>query len=315
MGTEQQTREQMNAIGAGSKSMQETSDGTGRGSGRLRKIAILVHPTRDVTPALDALRAWSSRHDVEVMRLASNPQENDPAIVGGCDLIVAIGGDGTTLAALHASIDTGTPVFPIACGSLGILTLASVEHLAAALDEIDRGEARGRTIPKLEVACDSFERAALNDLVLVRAASGQVMLSVKIDGADYAAIAGDGIVVSTAGGSAAYTLASGGPLLHPDLDALVITPLAAHGGNIPPVVLGSETEVTLELVPGHDRVRLEIDGQPQPPPSAVTVIRLVPAAASFMIPSVAAKFPSLLRARRLLADSPRVGIGVESQRG
>lgn len=314
MGTEQQTHEQMSAVGTGSKSLQETSDGRASGSGRLRKIAVLVHPTRDVTPALETLHDWSARHDAEVMRLASNPHENSPATVGGCDLIVAVGGDGTTLAALHASLGTGTPVFPIACGSLGILTLASVEHLPTALDEIHRGEARVRTIPKLEVACDSFERAAFNDLVLVRAASSQVMLAVKIDGADYAAIAGDGIVVSTAGGSAAYTVASGGPLLHPDLDAVVITPLAAHGGNIPPVVLGGETEVRLELVPGHDRVRLEIDGQPQPPPSAVTVVRLVPAAASFMVPSVAVQFPSPLRARRLIADSPRVAIGIDSRR-
>ena len=79
---------------------------------------------------------------------------------------------------------------------------------------------------------------AFNDIVVVRGGAGQVILDIDVDGAVFARLAGDGVVVATPLGSSAYTLAARGPLVAASADVVVLTPLAPHGGAVPPVVLG-----------------------------------------------------------------------------
>ena len=139
-----------------------------------------------------------------------------PGEVGACDLVIALGGDGTTLAALRAA----APAEPAgARDRVRQPRRADRRHrrpLDDALDRVARGDYHERHLPGLVAERDGDgDLTALNDLVLVRAGAGQVMFEVQVDGERFIRLAGDGVVAATPLGSTAYTLAAGGPMLAP----------------------------------------------------------------------------------------------------
>jgi NAD+ kinase len=230
-----------------------------------RRIGLVVHPTRSVEHPLALLRAWTEQHDVDVVQAPAPcnqrqvAEEGDPA---AADLIVSIGGDGTTLAALRTGAAAGRPVLGIACGSLGALATVSVSEAIRALDRFSAGEWRPRRIPALSLkGIESGSAFALNDVALVRAGGGQVRVNAVLDGTLYTRLAGDGAVVSTAIGSSGYAISAGGPLLASGLDGFVLTPLPTHGGFCPALVAGPESVLELEIEASFGGARLEIDGQ------------------------------------------------------
>ena len=149
----------------------------------------------------------------------------------------------------------------VACGSLGALTAVTAERLEDALDRVARGDWSERRLPALVIGHDGGELRAINDLVLVRAGAGQVMVDIEVDGERFIRLAGDGVVAATPLGSTAYTLASGGPMLAPGASGMVLTPLSPHGGACPPLVAGADSCVTILLDPGNGGARIELDGQ------------------------------------------------------
>ena len=197
----------------------------------------------------------------------------------------------------------------VACGSLGALTSIGADELAHALDEVAAGDWTARTLPGLHLRYgESRELTAVNDLVLVRAAAGQVTVEIEIDGELLVRFAGDGLVAGTPLGSTAYTLASGGPMLAPGATGLTLTPLAPHGGVCPPVVTAPHSRVTVRLDPGNGGARVELDGQVRADSARP---RLVPArlrAAYATLVALGDQEPPLagLRRRRIILDSPRV---------
>jgi len=246
------------------------------------------------------------------VQIASTEREVAPrGEAADCDLAIALGGDGTTLAALHAAAPVGRPVLGVACGSLGALTGTTADKLDEALDRVSAGEWTPRELPALAARRDEEEPLhAINDLVLVRAGAGQVMIEIQVDGERFVRFAGDGLVAATALGSTAYTLASGGPMIAPGGTALVLTPLSPHGGVCPPLVAGAGNEVTVSLDPGHGGARVEVDGQikgvlERMEPVTFT-LELEPGFATLV--SLGEEEPMIagLRRRRILLDSPRV---------
>ena len=181
------------------------------------RIGLVVHPRRELSNALATIREWAERQGSEVVQLRSPGQEQEVAPrgeVGACDLVLALGGDGTTLAALRAAAPLGRPVVGIACGSLGALTAVTADRIEHALDRISRGDYEQRRLPALVAEQNGGEAlTALNDLVLVRGGAGQVMFEVQVDGERFIRLAGDGLLAATPLGSSAYTLAAGGPML------------------------------------------------------------------------------------------------------
>ena len=140
----------------------------------------------------------------------------DPVDVTACDALLALGGDGTTLAALHAGAPASRPVLGVACGSVGVLTSVVGDRVTSALDQLASGDWTAVDVPGLEVAWAGGEvEVAINDVAAIRAGAGQVLVSVTVDDVLYGSVAGDGLVVATALGSSAYTMAAGGPLLAP----------------------------------------------------------------------------------------------------
>jgi NAD+ kinase len=224
-----------------------------------------------------------------------------------CDLLIALGGDGTTLAALHAAAPAGRPVMGIACGSLGALTAVHAADLEDALRAVAAGHWVPRRMPGLALESSGTALGvALNDVVVVRAGASQVTVGIRVDGELYVRFAGDGVIVATPLGSSAYTLAAGGPILAPGTDGLAVTPLAPHGGTCPPLVTGASSRVDLEVEPGWAGARLELDGQVVPVDPRRLTATWVPHHATLVSLGDTETLFAGLRRRRILMDSPRV---------
>lgn len=262
----------------------------------------MVHPSRDVSIPRLALTDWAGEHGIEVVALEAGATQ-----CGGCDAVVAIGGDGTVLGGIRAAEHDGVPVLGIACGSLGMLTAVGADDAAEALTRLAAGDWRERRLEALWVrAEDGTEVRAINDVVVVRKGAGQVKTEVRVDDEVYVRLAGDGVVVATAQGSSAYNTAAGGPILAPSTRALVVTPLAPHGGSAPPLVVPATSHVTLLVTAGFSGRRVEVDGQPTDLEGERFEVDLEPVRASVVAFSDQEPYLAGLRRRGLIADSPRI---------
>ncbi|WCB92957.1 hypothetical protein DSM104299_01657 [Baekduia alba] len=278
--------------------------------GPIDRIGLVVHPHRPLLGALAALEAWTQRHGAELVQVPIAGQDRvvaPPGDAATVDLVVALGGDGTTLAALHAAAPHAKPVLGIACGSLGALTATSADDVEGALDRMAAGDWHRRALPGVGVSVDGkVPYIAINDLVVVRRGANQVVIGVYVDGELYVRFAGDGVVIATPLGSSAYTMAAGGPILATGTEAIVITPVAAHGGSTPPLVVGVRSSVRIAVEGGHGGARIEFDGQIKDfEPHAIetswredyaTLVRFDDAERTL----------AGLRRRRIITDSPRV---------
>jgi NAD+ kinase len=275
----------------------------------ISRIGVVAHPTRPIERALQEIRGWAQQHSVDIVQVPAfcrQKQVAEPGDPNDCGLIVAIGGDGTTLAAIHAGIQAGCPVLGVACGSLGVLTSVSPSEVARALERFSGGDWSPRSLPALEGVRDGGEpMLAVNDIVVVRRGEGQIRLQILVDGTLYARVAGDGCVVSTPLGSSAYGLSAGGPLLAPGTNAFAFTPLYAHGGVCPPLVVASGSELQILTDPGYGGARIEVDGRPVDTNATDLTVRLRPAVATVVGFDDQEQFVTGLRRRQIIADSPR----------
>jgi NAD+ kinase len=278
---------------------------------RIARLGLVVHPRRDVSGALDSLRSWSDERGVHVVQVPAVGQSQRVAEAGDpgqCDAIVALGGDGTALAALRTAAAVGKPVLGVACGSLGALTTVAADGLARALGRLASGDWEPRLLPALVVGDETM--TGVNDLVVLRQGAGQISVELSVDGELFVRYGGDGLVLATALGSSAYTLAAGGPVLAPGGGGMVFTPVSPHGGCCPPLVAGADSRLTIELDPGHGGARIELDGQIhdriEPHTARTLEVALRPDHATLV--SLGDEEPTLarLRRRRVIMDSPRM---------
>lgn len=283
------------------------------GPGGLQRVGLVIHPTREIDAALDAVRTWTAERELALVQIEAGTNRNRPVAdfgdVDGCDLIVAVGGDGTVLASLRAAMETGTPVLGVACGSLGALTDVAADRVPDALDRFLEGTWTARRLPALAVRCedDGSEQLALNDFVVVRRSGGQVAVDVAVDGETYVRMAGDGVVTATSLGSTAYSMAGGGPILAGPIGAYVVTPLAMHGGSAPPVVVPDTAQVELTVHPTFAGFDVEVDGRPAETGGGVRyTVALREDAATLVASSEPDHGLAGLRKRRIVMDSPRV---------
>ncbi len=282
--------------------------------GRISRLGLVVHPERDLRKALETIRRWSDEQGTEVVQVPSTGQHRhvaEPGDAASCDVIVALGGDGTTLAALRSGSEAGKPVLGVACGSLGALTAVTAPDIEEALDRFVAGDWVSRPLPALAAESDGAETlTAHNDLVIVRQGAGQVSVELSVDGELFIRFAGDGVVVGTPLGSTAYTLAAGGPVLAPGDSGLVITPVAPHGGCCPPLVVGPDSRLTIALDPGHGGARIELDGQvraqAEPHAPRTLEVRLLQDHATLVALGGEESLLAGLRRRRVIMDSPRM---------
>jgi NAD+ kinase len=276
----------------------------------VQRIGLVVHPSRSIATPLATLEEWARQRDIDLVQLETPNSDRLVAPFGevrACDLVVAIGGDGTVLTALRAAAENDAPVLGVACGSLGALSAVTAPDLEDALQTFDAGEWSPRRLPALEAKADGETVAwALNDFVLVRR-TGQLLVDVSVGDELYARVAGDGVIAATALGSSAYSMAAGGPILVAGTDGFVVTPLLMHGGSAPPVVVRSDTAVTLDARPGYGGFDIEVDGHQAKGIEATTfTITLVENKATLVGTAEPGLGIEALRRRGLITDSPRV---------
>jgi NAD+ kinase len=185
----------------------------------MERVGVLVHPTRPVRDALEVLRRWTQDRSLRLVQIPTGEQPSvaPPGEVTACDLIAALGGDGTVLKALHAAGRTRTPVLGVAYGSLGVLTTVPENELRAGLDRFAAGEWLARHLPALEIGADEGQLAwAINDLVLARRGSTQVVVDIFVDQELYVRLAGGPTGISTRSDSHRPQVLPA-PSVHPDL--------------------------------------------------------------------------------------------------
>jgi NAD+ kinase len=274
------------------------------------QLGLVVHPRRDIDAALEAICGWASKNGVAVGQVVIRGQSRrfaDPVDAASCDLLLAVGGDGTTLAALHSAAPSSRPVLGVAAGSIGVLTSVHVDQLWSALEHVAAGTWTPRSLPALDVTAAGGEiQVAINDFAVIRDGTGQVINSITVDDELYARTAGDGLVVATPLGSSAYTMAAGGPILAPGAEGMVVTPLAHHGGIAPPLVVGPDSRLVVSVEPGYGGSRFEADGQVLATEAAEVTVTLRREYATMVTLGDQESRLTGLRRRGLVVDSPRI---------
>ena len=181
------------------------------------------------------------------------------------DLLVALGGDGTILRAAQVTRFCDVPILGVNLGRLGFLAGVGVEEVEEALERVIRGAYRieRRMAMTAKVSGDDEELFALNDVVLEKGASAR-MLEVEITvGEEFVSLyLADGLILSTSTGSTAYSMSAGGPIVHPAMDALIITPICPHSLSVRPMLVSAEGTVWVRMRSNRgDPIQLTVDGQ------------------------------------------------------
>lgn len=187
-----------------------------------------------------------------------------------CDLVVVLGGDGTLIgmAGRIAASGADVPILGVNYGSLGFLTEITLPEVFDALEAVLAGRASvtsramlsARTVREGATFADAV---VLNDIVITKAAlSRMIAIAVTVDGAAVTTVRADGLIVASPTGSTAYNLAAGGPIVHPSVDAILLTPIAPHTLTNRPIVIPAASQVQVDpVMEDQDEVFVTFDGQ------------------------------------------------------
>lgn len=260
----------------------------------MSRAVLIARP--NLPAALDTMReaaVWLDAHGcapaIEAASAAAAglvgqwPVVERDTLADATDVVIAFGGDGTLLDAArtvaHGAADV--PLMGVNLGRLGFLTAVGPADMTAGFEDLLAG--RTRVEERLLLAgvvvrggVRSQARLALNDLVVTRGAlSRMIELRVKVDGEVVSHVKADGLIVATATGSTAYNLSAGGPIVHPSLDAIVLTPIAPHTLTNRPVVLSASSQVELHpIVEPRSDLLVTMDGQLGVPLEAGDVVEI-----------------------------------------
>jgi len=235
---------------------------------------------RQATPHLVDIGAWLRGRGIatvyETATAALMPSTDGhqvvekASMVGAVDMVVVLGGDGTLLSMADCIATAGgsVPILGVNFGSLGFLTEVTLPELYPALETALSGHARieERLMLRSKTERQGHTHAihiALNDVVITKAARSRMIdLSISVGDEFVTRVKADGLIVASPTGSTAYNLAAGGPIVQPQVDALVITPIAPHTlTNRPIVIPSSSTVIVQPEIQDRDEVFVTFDGQ------------------------------------------------------
>jgi NAD+ kinase len=241
----------------------------------VKKIGLIFKWHDERVPAIaDDIIPWLQARDVEVfldeptaklfpVRTSVVTAEE---LAGNVDAIGVFGGDGTLLHATRLVGSTGVPIIGINLGSLGFLTKFTIEEMHAAFDSVLTGQYQLQERMLLDVEVIKTDKTvarymALNDAVINKGALARIIdLEISVNSQPMLLTRADGLIISTPTGSTAYSLAAGGPILYPTLDAILIAPICPHALSNRPVVIPNRDIIQVCLRRGND-VMLTVDGQ------------------------------------------------------
>jgi NAD+ kinase len=215
--------------------------------------------TRNLVPLVEAHLA---RH------LLYEPAVESVDIPDQAELVVVLGGDGTLISVARLMGDRGVPILGVNLGSLGFLTEITVDELYPVLESCLAQEHRvsERMMLHVEVEREGRELArhhVLNDVVINKGALARIIdLETHVNSFYLTTFKADGLIISSPTGSTGYSVAAGGPIIHPAMNCLVITPICPHTLTNRPIVVGDDNLITVTLTSHHDEdVFLTLDGQ------------------------------------------------------
>jgi NAD+ kinase len=243
-------------------------------------VGILVRP--DLGPAGPAVRGlvgWLQERGIAVCIDEHTAELVDMSAAKTCrvaaradvaahaDVLVVLGGDGTLLAAARL-VERPVPVLGVNFGSLGFLTEITMPELYPTLEGVLAGDYRYEERRMLRAVVQQRGAAdttcdVLNDVVVTKAALSRIIeLDVAVDGLFVSAFRADGLIVSSPTGSTAYNLAAGGPIIHPTLDAVVLTPICPHMLTNRPLVISDRSTIEVKLRAAREgEAHATLDGQ------------------------------------------------------
>jgi len=242
----------------------------------IRSAGIVCKPLREVVcSVVPPLIEWLRHREIEIAVDRETAACFDPGVpvfqreeLGSrSDLLIVLGGDGTLLSATRALNGRKVPILAVNLGGLGFLTSVTREELYPVLETVLAGKHQisERMMLVARTLRDSKkveEQVALNDAVINKAALARMLdFDVYVDGAQVGRYRADGLIVATPTGSTAYSLAAGGPIVHPHLDAFVITPICPHMLTNRPLVIPDTACVEVDIAAAEEPVYLTLDGQ------------------------------------------------------
>jgi NAD+ kinase len=241
-----------------------------------KTIGVISRPRRaNLSLVVPALLKWLAEHgqrvvyDEETACALPAPASalSRDQVADQSDLLLVLGGDGTLLAAARVAAPRGIPILPINMGSLGFLTSFTVDELYPALEETlaGRSSVSERVMLQVELLRNGSpvdQQHVLNDAVINKSSLARMIeLELYIDGDFVCRYRSDGLVVATPTGSTAYSLSAGGPILHPAVQAFVITPICPHTLSDRPVVVRDFSCIEVQLASNAESAFVTLDGQ------------------------------------------------------
>jgi NAD+ kinase len=183
------------------------------------------------------------------------------------EMIMVLGGDGTFLGAGRLSLQRNIPLLGVNLGRLGFLTEIAVQELFPVLDRIREGHIllESRDVLQVRVKRDSeilFEDHVINDAVISKTSIARLLeIETRVNGNFLALFKADGLIISTPTGSTAYSLAAGGPIVFPTMDAIIMTPICPHSLNQRPLVIPDTTTVSVHVQTSPTNSSVTLDGK------------------------------------------------------
>ncbi len=242
----------------------------------MKRIGIITKTTSPhADRVMEELVPWLTRRGLEVniqenySRLEGDRSRSSPleSVADDVDLVLVLGGDGTLLAAARLLEQIDIPILGINLGSMGFLTEVSLEDIYVNLEKVIVDdffvEERMRLKAGLIRGEDLIaEFMVLNDVVINKGALARIIdMETVVDGESVTTFNADGLIISTPTGSTAYSLAAGGPIVEPNLDIIIISPICPHTLTNRPLVVSGGSEVEVVLTSDSGRVYLTLDGQ------------------------------------------------------
>ena len=259
---------------------------------RQKTVAIISKPDRhELSEALPALEKWLQQRNYAVVVdqesaayfPASSVMPRSELATQSPALALVLGGDGTLLSAARAVARAGTLILGVNLGTLGFMTELALADLYPALEAIEKGHylvdsrsmMRGSLIRGGGVVAT---HAALNEVVVSKSAIARLNhFELFVDSEFVSSYRADALIIATPTGSTAYSLGAGGPILNPDVDAFLITPVSPHGLTHRPVVVRDTVEIEIHVKTGKEEAYLSFDGQVGMPARVGDIVRCVKA--------------------------------------
>ncbi len=237
--------------------------------GMVHTVGLVMHPDRDARPAVDTICGWAGERVTvlglrdEIGRIECRAVGVDPVeLVERASLLVSLGGDGTMLRAMRLLDRRPTPVLGVNLGRLGFLAEVDVEALPAALSAIDdhRYTVEDRAAVSTTMP-DGSPVTAFNDIAVVRVPGNRLAaIEICVQGRPFVRYAADAVIVATPTGSTAYSFSTGGPIVSPNVDGVLVAAAAAHSSFNRALLLSPNEELTLRVLPASGLLAVEVDG-------------------------------------------------------